>query len=320
MTDQYSMIHTEINDLIDKDLSTDINIKYVFGGFCTPDRGLHAIGIVYQQFIDPKDPNNRYLLTISNSGNGVSYQGIINNEGVSNAIMQFKVTREQLHEFLSYVIAFQNIMSVEYFYVHLLSSLFKLSNVEFLEDSKQLHRIIQRKMQLIGNCATLSVLTPLVLLTDDNTDKISEKYNKIYNSLKLYGIYLRLNNKHIYLEQNKSRIYKDYVEFFKLAENFYIFEKEKLIITENIKPFIDLSKELIEKINNIYFFDVEQNKKIFNNDSIDVTKCDISNNNIFVEDNDVNYDDLRKKIYEEYRILLGEYEKIKDRLVEILGV
>jgi hypothetical protein len=86
-----------------------------------------------------------------------------------------------------------------------------------------------------------------------------------------------------------------------------------IIITENIKPFIDLSKELIEKINNIYFFDVEQNKKIFNNDSIDVTKCDISNNNIFVEDNDVNYDDLRKKIYEEYRILLGEYEKIKDR-------
>ena len=312
MEKYYSNIYETIDKLIDEDLITEKDIKYVYGGFCTPriygKPQLHAIGIVYQKFNDPTYP---YLLTISNSGNGVSYQGIIDNNGMSNAIMQFKVTREQLHKFLSYVIAFRDIMSVEYFYVHLLSSLFAETNMDFLENSKQLHRIIHRKMQLIGNCATLSVLTPLVLLTDDNTEEISEKYIKIYNSLKLYGIYLKLNNKYNYLEQNTSRIYKDYVEFFKLAENFYLFEKDKLIITENIKMYIDLCKELIEKINNIYFDDVEQNIKTFDNEKFDDTKCSIKNNNIF-ENTDVDYDMLRKKIYDDYTELLDKYEKIKN--------
>jgi hypothetical protein len=214
-------VEKQFNKIIDNGLNNFDDLNYLYCGFVTQE-SLHAIGIIYQKNNDESFP---YLVTISNSGDEADRHGINDNNGTCNAILQFKITRDKLISILVYSIVFRKKMSVECFYVHLIKILLP-SDKQYFTESPYLTNIIYRELQNIGNCSTLSMLTPLVLLTKDNTQNLSADYKKIYNSLKIYGIYVKLEIEKEKLLLNKSRQYTDYREFLKLSEHYSLFIKD----------------------------------------------------------------------------------------------
>lgn len=154
------------------------DINYLYCGFITKTDN-HAIGLVYEKYENTQEPKYKYLLSISNSGNGADYHSVDDNYNC-NAIMKFKITEDELKKILRYIITFRGIISVECFYTRIIDFLVD-DRSDYLENSKRLVKIIKRKLQMIGNCSTLSILTPLIILTDNSSEKIttlSESYQK----------------------------------------------------------------------------------------------------------------------------------------------